>query len=93
MVESAPQFTIVGEEPAAPAPRAAPQRDTALLMMALKGLSQRAVAAVADLFTLLTVASAFWVWVSVPSPNVLQIVHNSIYGLFVLAANWIVRRK
>jgi hypothetical protein len=75
---------------AAPAPSKAA---TGLLVIALKALSQRALAAVTDLFTLLTVASAFWVWCSVNDPNVLQIIHHSIYGVFVLAANWIVRRK
>jgi len=76
---------------------AAPRRDASaaanLLMLSLKALSQRAVAALADLFTLLTVASAFWVWCSVLDPNTYQIVSHSIYGLFVLAANWIVRRN
>ena len=96
-----PQFELVeGDGPgAAPAPRAAPAapKPTAAsinaLALLLGALSQRAVIALADLFTLLTVGSAFWVWCSVLDPNVYQIVSHSIYGVFVLAANWIVRRK
>lgn len=64
-----------------------------LLMLALGALSQRALVAVADLFTLLTVASAFWLWRSIPDPNELQIIALSIYAAFVLAANWIVRGR
>ena len=81
-------FEVVRDDEPAPSKAAA-----GLLVIALKALSARAIAAVTDLFTLLTVASAFWVWCSVLDPNVLQIVHHSIYGVFVLTANWIVRRR
>jgi hypothetical protein len=91
MVEPVRAFEIVEDEP--PAKPVADTVATSLLLLGLKTLSQRALAAISDLFTLLTVASVFWVWCSVPDPNVLQIVHDSLYGLFVLAANWIVRRK
>jgi len=64
-----------------------------VLMLALGALSQRALVAVADLFTLLTVASAFWLWRSIPDPNQLQIVALTIYAMFVLVANWIVRGR
>ena len=65
----------------------------AMLTIGLKALSQRALVGVADLFTLLTVGSAFWLWSSIPAPNDRQIAALTIYALFVLAANWIVRRK
>ena len=65
---------------------------TQALILGLKALSQRFVAAIAKLFTLATVGSAFWLWWSTPSPNIYQIVSLTIYALFVLAANWIVRR-
>jgi len=65
----------------------------AMLQVALKALSQRALIAVADLFTLLTVGSAFWLWSSIPAPNDRQIIALSIYATFVLAANWIVRSR
>ena len=66
-----------------------------LLVMALKALSQRAVVALLQLFTLITVGSAFFLWLSTPDPNVHQIVSLSIYGSLVLAINWLVyfRRK
>ena len=79
-------------------PKQAPQADpngvmVRLIQMALIALSQRALIAVADLFTLITVASAFWLWWSIPAPNDRQIISLSIYAMFVLAANWIVRGK
>lgn len=64
----------------------------AILMASLKALSARALEALASLFTLATVASAFYLWFLTPEPNVLQIVSLTIYALFVLAANWLVRR-
>jgi hypothetical protein len=64
----------------------------AILMASLKALSARAVEALSKLFTLATVASAFYLWYLTPEPNVLQIVSLTIYALFVLAANWLVRR-
>lgn len=62
-------------------------------MLALKALSQRFVVALLDLFCLVTVTGAWWLWHSIPDPNVNQIVSLSIFALFVLAANVIVRRK
>lgn len=64
-----------------------------LLTLGLRTLSQRAVAAVADLFTLLTVASAWWLWLSIPHPDSYQLISLTIYALLILAANWIVRRR
>ncbi len=82
------------QAPAAPQPRV--QRvSTDMLVMALKALSQRALVALLQLFTLITVGSAFFLWMSTPDPNVHQIVSLSIYGSLVLAINWLVylRRK
>ena len=67
-------------------------QDVKLLGLALKALSQRAVAAIADLFTLLTVFGAWWLWHSIPDPNPNQIVALTIFAMFTLAANWLVRR-
>ena len=66
---------------------------TEMLVLGLKTLSQRAIAAIADLLMLATVMSAFWLWYLTPKPDSYQIVALSIYVAFVLAANWIVRRK
>lgn len=64
----------------------------AAVTLALKALSQRALVAVSDLFTLLTVFSAFWLWHSIPEPSIYQLVGLGMYGVFVLAANVIVRK-
>ncbi len=87
------KFEVVGEIPD-PAPEpAGSSLGTEMLVLGLKTLSQRAVAAIADLFMLTTVGSAFVLWYLTPRPDTYQIVSLSIYGAFVLAANWIVRRK
>ena len=90
-----PGFEVVGETETET--RASPPADNGvaarMLMLAMASLSQRAVVALADLFTLLTVGSAFWLWNSIPEPNDRQIAALAIYALFVLAINWIVRRK
>lgn len=72
--------------------RAANAAAASALALALKALSQKAIAAVKDLFTLLSVGSAFWLWWSIADPKPSQIVSLSIYAVFVLAANVVVRR-
>ena len=62
------------------------------LALGLKALSQRALAATRDVFTLLSVGTIFWIWNDHPDPSVTQIVSLSLYATFILAANVIVRR-
>lgn len=62
------------------------------LMLGLKALSQRTLDALSRLFTLLTVGSAFWLWMTMPHPDVYQLIALGGYALFVLAVNVIVRR-
>lgn len=62
------------------------------IALGLKVLSQRAIAATRDIFTLLSVSSVFWIWQSVPEPTPTQITSHSIYAVIILAANIIVRR-
>src|SRR5258707_1942739 len=64
-----------------------------IMLLALKALSQRALTAITDLFTLITVFGAWWLWYKIPDPTPNQIVSLSIFAAFVLAANWLVRRK
>jgi len=64
-----------------------------LLLLSLKTLSQRAITAVTNLFTLVTMAGTWFLWYKTPDPNPLQIAHLSIFAAFVLAANWLVRRR
>lgn len=67
---------------------------TNILLTSLRALSQRAVIAVANLFVLLTAISAFWLWyATMPSPSVLQLVGLSLYGVLILALNWLVLRR
>lgn len=97
MAQTNPGFEVIegGEQPARTSP--APPVDNgvaiAMLTIGLKALSQRALTAATDLFTLLTVSAAFYLWYLTPTPNDRQIISLTIYGLFTLAANWIVRRK
>lgn len=63
------------------------------LMLGLGALSQRALAALSSLFTLVTIASAFWLWYVTPEPSPYQLIKLAMYGLLVLAINWVVRRK
>jgi hypothetical protein len=62
-----------------------------ILALALKTMGQRALIAVDNLFTLVTVCLAFYLWHSIPDPNTLQVVALALFALFVLAANVIVR--
>ncbi len=62
------------------------------LIIALKALSQRSIIAVASLFNLVLLASAFVLWWQIiEAPSVLQIVTTSIYSLFILVALWMRR--
>lgn len=84
-----PKFEVVdGDEPSAEDHQVA----TSLLALSLKALSQRAVVALESLFTLVTVVLVFWLAMSISEPNTYQIVWFSIFAVFVLAANVIVRK-
>jgi len=85
-----PAFEVVEEEE----PGKAESALTSLLLLNLKTLSQKTLVALASLFSLITVASVFWLaMVIIHDPNVYQLVGLGGYALFVLAANVIVRRK
>lgn len=85
-------FDLIEGGEDSPPPKKQDDAGLNLLTLGLRALSQRAVAAIADLFTLATVASAWWLWMLTPNPNINQIVSLSLYGMLILAANWIVRR-
>jgi hypothetical protein len=102
MVEPSRRFELVADQvevrpPAAPAPE--PKQpwingvSVQMLSMALSALGQRALASLAACFTLLTVGSAFYLWYLTPEPTDRQIVSLTIYAVFCLAINVIVRRK
>lgn len=91
-----PGFSIVDEQqPAAPQPsQAPPGAAVRMLTIALGALAQRTLVALSSLFTLSTVASAWWLWWSIlPAPSDRQLIALGLYAVFVLSANVIVRRK
>ena len=74
--------------------RVAQEAATKMLMMAISALSQRFVVALSNLFTLVTVASAFYLWVlALPTMTWNQIIGLTIYSGFVLLVNIYGRRK
>jgi hypothetical protein len=64
-------------------------------LLNLKALSQRALIAIADAFSLLTVATVFWLSMTIipHEPTIYQLVGLGGYACFVVAVNIIVRRK
>ncbi len=88
----APRFEVVENEPTPEQPDRASAFAADALMLGLKVLSQRALAGLRAGFTLLSVASAWWLWSVTPDPSPTQIASLTIYALFILAANYIVRR-
>lgn len=94
MAKENPGFEVIEGGGEAPVAQADPNKIAiAMILLATKTLSQRALTAATDLFSLLTIASAFFLWWSIPAPNDRQIISLTIYALLVLAINWIVRRK
>lgn len=92
--QPSPLFKVVSEEPEAPAPTQQQQAvATKMIYMALAALGQRFVVAIASLFTLLTVSSAFVLWILTPDPNTKQLIGMGMYAFFILCVNTIVRRK
>lgn len=90
MAEAARRFQPV-EIPDPPDP-AITSAAASMVALGLKTLSQRAIAATKDIFTLLSVGSGFLLWSNIPDPKPTQIIALSIYAVFILAANVIVRR-
>ena len=65
----------------------------AMMITGLKALSQRSLVALSACFTLLSVASAFWLWLTIlPEPNPSKLVGLALYGVFLLGIEWIRRR-
>lgn len=93
MAETERKFQIVEDEPEEKSSTPLADLGAQALYLGLQTLGKRTLVAIDNLFCLLTVASAFWLWHSIPDPNTFQIVALGIYAGFVLAANVIVRRK
>jgi hypothetical protein len=89
------KFELVQEEDPADAGQAPSPHDSGvnILLFSLQALSKRTLVALSNLFCLLTVGSVFVLFYAViPTPTAYQIVAGTIYAVFVLAANAIVRR-
>lgn len=88
---------LIGAEPEAPpAPPQSPSATalTSLLFVSLRALSQRAVIALGSLFMAASAASAWWLWyVTMPNPTPAQLVGLTLYATFILALNFMLRRK
>jgi hypothetical protein len=94
MAKENPGFEVVGGTEVDQPPQADPNAVAiAMITLGIKALSQRALTAATDLFSLLTIGSCFWLWWSIPMPNDRQIISLALYGLLILAINVIVRRK
>lgn len=65
----------------------------AMLNIALKTMSQRALIAVASLFNLAAGASVFVLAMSMPAPSVYQLVLLGMYAIFILCLCWAINRK
>lgn len=67
---------------------------TEALLLGLKTLSQRALVAIGNLFTVFATASAFFLAYDIaPNPTVNQLVELTIYGCFLLLLHVIRRRE
>jgi len=92
-----PQFEVIEDEEHNSAQAAEPDTNKALdiLLLLLKPLSQKTIIALGNCYSLLTVASVFWLaLVIIPNnPSIQQLVGLGGYAAFVIAVNIIVRRK
>ncbi len=92
-----PLFSIepleeVGQRPAPPQTHPAQDNAVGALMLGLKALSQGAVISASRFTNLAMVASVFWLFMSIPNPNQLQIVWGGIYAGFILILGWLLNR-
>jgi hypothetical protein len=88
---------LIGQEPeppVSPPTNHAANVLTSLLFASMRALSQRAVIALSNLFMAASAASAWWLWyVTMPAPTVPQLVGLTLYAGFILALNFMLRRK
>lgn len=79
-------------------PETPPQNDQAaaamqLLLLSIKTISQRALIALSNLFTVAAVGSTWWLFnAALPiNPSANQLIGLGLYGVFVLAIHWVRR--
>lgn len=96
-------FNVLGTEddetvPRVPQPKPPAREPTqqehaaaiAMIRIALSALWQRFIVALAELFTIASVGSAFVLWLLIPDPNTKQLVALGMYGAFVAIMNLLV---
>lgn len=93
-----PQFEVVPDDPPEPTNSPVEGGQAAaldILLLLLKPLSQKTIIAIGNCFSLLTVASVFWLSLAIipKDPSVQQLIGLGGYAVFVVAVNLIVRRK
>lgn len=90
------RLNVVGEnEAAATAPSTSTNDQAALklLLLSLQTVSQRALIALSNMFTLIGLASAWWLWhETLPNPSISQLTGLALYGLLLVSLH-LVRRK
>lgn len=81
-----PKFELVQEDTEPPAPRVDNDVAARMLTLALGALSQRALVALASLFSIVLAGSCFILfYITLPNPSVFQLVGLGMYALFILA--------
>lgn len=88
-----PGFTVVDDRPAETPTTDQARQATQLLMVALRALSERALVAIGNLFSLFLAASVWWLARGVlDAPSDRQLIGLGLYALFVLALHLVRRR-
>jgi hypothetical protein len=97
MSGTARKFELIGETAASPPPEqpnVAATVNAQMLLLSLRALSQRAMTAVTNLFTLMLVASVWGLaWRVLPDPSMLQLAELGGYAMFCLLIDMVRRRK
>ena len=90
----AAKFEIVQEDTEPSPPRVDNDVAARMLTIALGALSQRALIALASMFSITLAGSAFWLWLIIlPNPSINQLVGLGMYALFILALHVIRYRR
>lgn len=88
----APQAQAAPTQVQPPRPNPAANQALALLLLAVKTISQRALIAATNAVTLIGLASAFWLWLAaLPNPSPNQLIALGLYGLLLIGLRWIWR--
>jgi len=93
---ASPRFEVVGEEadPKNPAESSAGAISAAMLQLAISALGQRALIAIASLFSIALAGSVFALyWKVLPDPSTYSLVGIGLYSIFIIALHVVKARK